>query len=226
MYPEAMITDISVIFGNSGAPLINKKGEVLGMVSFYLNPNLTFSGGVAQVILEQIVCEIIRTQQDYVKGFMGLSPIPMNNFVIFRFGLLPMLPQPTGYFISEIAENGPFKDHSEVVGDILLKINGKPVGINYQQSNPSFFSWRCKPGTKLVCKFRTAGKIIITLDPFPPVLDTHLTFSGGPFFIPNDPGIGGVAATTRPSLNEKAMDEIANSEAVKKLKANLAKSSS
>lgn len=114
-------TDAAISSGNSGGPLINLKGEVVGINTAVANGgfnssanNIGFAIGVAEV---KRVVEILRTTQggaNRQQGFLGIS-------------LGSRTDGGSGAVIGEVTEGSPAETAGVKVGDIVLEINNQPI---------------------------------------------------------------------------------------------------
>lgn len=114
-------TDAAISSGNSGGPLINLRGEVVGVNTAVANGgsnssanNIGFAIGVAEVVR---VTEILRATKDGVErgqGFLGISLGSRND-------------GGSGAVIGEITGGSPAEVAGLEVGDIVLEINNQPI---------------------------------------------------------------------------------------------------
>ena len=116
-------TDTVINPGNSGGPLVNIRGEILGInVSIYQTPNST-SGGAWQGVgfaipaneAKQVVKDILELGSAPQKngGYLGLSMDSIQGI--------------KGVFVRYVYENSPAALAGLQSGDLVLKFNGKPV---------------------------------------------------------------------------------------------------
>lgn len=82
---ESILIDGSAIGGNSGGPLLNMRGEVIGVVSFGYNSVTggTMNGAVPSWIASPIVSSIIDTKKNYTFGTLRckVSPIYIDDAI-------------------------------------------------------------------------------------------------------------------------------------------------
>lgn len=76
---ESMLISASAWSGNSGSPIINRLGKVIGMVGYSIDNASTMIGGPTQFMMEEIINRIISSNSNYItKGYLGIktfSPI-------------------------------------------------------------------------------------------------------------------------------------------------------
>ncbi len=125
-------TDAAINPGNSGGPLLNLKGEVIGISrairTFSINEegNSLNSGigfAVSVDILKRVAPSLIATGT-YEYPYLGLSSI--NSLTLVDAEQLG-LDRTNGVFITEIVRGGPSEEAGLLVGDMILAVNGLDV---------------------------------------------------------------------------------------------------
>ena len=119
-------TDAAVNPGNSGGPLFNLAGEVIGINSQIFSRSGGFQGlafaipiDVALNVKEQIV-----THGKVSHGRLGVTVQEVNQSLAENFGLA----SPAGALVSSVQKGGPGAAAGLEPGDVILKFNGEPVG--------------------------------------------------------------------------------------------------
>jgi serine protease Do len=119
-------TDAAVNPGNSGGPLFNLAGEVIGINSQIFSRSGGFQGlafaipiDVALNVKEQIV-----THGKVSHGRLGVTVQEVNQSLAENFGLA----SPSGALVSSVQKGGPGAAAGLEPGDVILKFNGEPVG--------------------------------------------------------------------------------------------------
>ena len=114
-------TDAAISSGNSGGPLINLKGEVVGVNTAVANGglnssanNIGFAIGVAEVKRVSEILRATRGGASRQQGFLGIS-------------LGSRTDGGSGAVIGEVTEGSPAETAGVKVGDIVLEINGQPI---------------------------------------------------------------------------------------------------
>ena len=125
-------TDAAINPGNSGGPLLNLKGEVIGINRAIRTFNFNDSGdslnsgigfAVSVDILKRVAPSLIATGS-YDYPFLGLSSIPSLTLAdAQQLGL----DRTNGVFITNITAGGPADQAGLVVGDMILAVNGRQV---------------------------------------------------------------------------------------------------
>jgi len=114
--------DVNIQPGNSGGPLLNAKGEVVGVNSL----NLGKSSGIGFAIpfnRAKEVAELIKKNGSVSRGYLGVESQPMTVIYAQRLGLDYV----RGAIISTVVENGPASYEDIRQGDAILEFNGVKV---------------------------------------------------------------------------------------------------
>ncbi|MGD2115629.1 MAG: Do family serine endopeptidase [Acidobacteriota bacterium] len=115
-------TDAAINFGNSGGPLINVHGEVIGINSAinWGAENIGFA--VPVNTLKQILPQLRETGR-VSRGYLGIQINDVNYDIAQAFGL----EEPQGVLISQVLPGQPAGAAGLRHGDIILEIDGHPV---------------------------------------------------------------------------------------------------
>lgn len=136
-------TDVAVNPGNSGGPLFNMKGEVVGINSQIYSRTGGFMG-LSFAIPIDIAMEIqnqLRLSGKVSRGRIGVVIQEVTKELSDSFGLA----KPQGALVSSVEKGGPADKAGIEAGDIILKFDGKSVG---QSSDLPRIVGGTKPGTK------------------------------------------------------------------------------
>ena len=124
--PGAYIqTDAAINPGNSGGPLVDARGELVGINTFIITNNGSFAGA-GFAIPSQIVrnsAESIIKNGTVHHGYLGISmnDVTPDNSSFFN------LPDATGAIVSQVTPDSP-ADHAGVKrGDVLRELNGSKI---------------------------------------------------------------------------------------------------
>lgn len=132
---ESLLLDGSALGGNSGGPVINTKGEVIGILAYGYNnvSGGTMNGAVPITIAKPISISMISNQKDYSFGTLRakLSALYIDDCVNLN------IPCIQGYMITQI----PF-DQKLQYGDIILavEIDNKKYEVGQLNSQKCIFS--------------------------------------------------------------------------------------
>lgn len=121
-YQNFIQTDASINFGNSGGPLVNLHGEVVGMNSA-INPAGQGIGFAIPINLASKVAEELIENGKVVRGFLGIVPQPITADIAESFEV----EEGVGVLIGQVLEDTPAADAGLKRGDIILTLNGKSV---------------------------------------------------------------------------------------------------
>ena len=121
-YVKFLQTDASINRGNSGGPLFNINGEVIGINSAIISQTggsiglgFAIPSNSAKKIVQQLK-EFGRTK----RGWLGVQIQPVSK----DFAESLNLPNEKGAFVSNVNPTGPSKKAGILAGDVILKFNG------------------------------------------------------------------------------------------------------
>lgn len=126
VFQDFLQTDAAINPGNSGGPLINLRGEVIG-VNTAIASNSGGSDGIGFSIPSNMALKIAYDLIDYgraQRGFLGVSLDA--RFTPMRAISLGML-RPHGARVSAITPSSPAADSEIAIGDIVLEFGGIPI---------------------------------------------------------------------------------------------------
>jgi len=137
---EFIQTDAAINPGNSGGPLVDARGEVVGINTFLFSPSGSFSG-MGFAIPTQIVQPTTETLIKYGKvthGYMGIgiTDVTPDNAKFFE------VTNNSGAVISQIEPDSPGAKAGLKVGDVITGLNGHAVSdagqlqVEVQQNRP------------------------------------------------------------------------------------------
>ena len=143
-YVPFIQTDAAVNPGNSGGPLFNMRGEVIGINSQIYSGTGGYMG-LAFAIPIDVASNVEQQLIQYGKverGRIGVAIQEVNAALAKSFGL----DKPQGALLSSIESGGPADKAQLKTGDVILSFNGKPVETSGQL--PPLVA-ATKPGTKV-----------------------------------------------------------------------------
>ena len=117
--------------GNSGGPLLNMKGEVVGVNTAVIrtSPNGVAAEGLAFAVPSNTVNKIISQLLDdgeVTRPFLGIS----FNILTPTLAAAEDLPISYGAIVGEITPGGPVEASGIQIGDIITKMNGEEINQN------------------------------------------------------------------------------------------------
>ena len=124
-YVPFIQTDVAVNPGNSGGPLFNLAGEVIGINSQifsrtggYMGVSFAIPIDVARNVEDQLV-----KSGKVVRGRIGVTIQDVNAQLAESFGL----DRPRGALVSSVEKDGPAAKAGLQPGDVILAVNSKPI---------------------------------------------------------------------------------------------------
>ena len=124
-YVPFIQTDVAVNPGNSGGPLFDTNGKVIGVNSQIFSRSGGYMG-VSFAIPVNVVKSVVAQLQDtgYVsRGWLGVLIQRVDKSLAESFGL----DRPSGALVSKVTDNSPADAAGIQQGDIILSFDGKPV---------------------------------------------------------------------------------------------------
>ncbi len=145
-------TDVAINSGNSGGPLINLAGEVVGINSMIYNPmistGLSFS---IPIDLADSVSEQLAEYGQVIRGYLGVRYEEVDAGMVDYFEL----PQVGGALINFVEKESPAAKAGIKRGDIITEIEGNRV--KNHQDLPYYIA-QMTPGSKIKLKGYRDGK--------------------------------------------------------------------
>jgi serine protease Do len=125
-YQNFMQTDAAINPGNSGGPLINLRGEIIG-INTAIASNSGGSDGIGFSIPMNMVMRIVRDLIDFgevKRGFLGVS---LDSRYSYEKATAIGLQSAYGAFVSAITPDSPAAEANLQIGDVILEFNGGRV---------------------------------------------------------------------------------------------------
>lgn len=122
-FEDYIQTDASINPGNSGGPLLNIRGEVIG-INTAISP---VGRGIGFAIPINMAKEIMRqliTNGRVVRGFLGVVIQTLSEDLAGKFEL----GENTGVLVGDILEGSPADKGGLKRGDVIMDFGGRPVG--------------------------------------------------------------------------------------------------
>lgn len=118
-------TDAALNPGNSGGPLLNSKGEVIGVNTAVILPAQGICFAIASNTAEFIVGQLINNGK-IKRGFIGIAGQQVN--LPKRTQGLLGLEKNSGILIRSVEADGPAQNQHLRVGDVIIGFNGHSIG--------------------------------------------------------------------------------------------------
>ncbi len=124
VYDDFIQTDAAINRGNSGGPLFNLKGEVVGVNTAILSPSggsIGIGFSMASAVVENVVIQL-RDFGETRRGWLGVRIQDLSDDIAADLGL----ENTDGAMITDVPE-GPAKDAGLQTGDVILTFDGTEV---------------------------------------------------------------------------------------------------
>jgi len=126
LYQDFLQTDAAINPGNSGGPLVNLRGEVIGVNTAISTNGEGFNLGVAFTIPSNMARSIARqliTRGEVARGWLGISMAELTNKDVGLFSLQGK----RGVMVNVVYQESPARQAGLQCEDIIVTVNGKPV---------------------------------------------------------------------------------------------------
>jgi len=124
-YDDYIQTDAAINRGNSGGPLFNMKGEVIGINTAIISPS-GGSIGIGFAIPSKLAMHVVRQLREFGetrRGWLGVRIQPVTDEIAESLGL----DKAAGALISGIEKGGPAEGGELKAGDIIITFNGEEI---------------------------------------------------------------------------------------------------
>lgn len=160
-YLSFIQTDVAINPGNSGGPLINMRGEVVGINSQIYSRSGGFQGISFAIPMDEAarVADQLRSSGKVTRGRIGVQIDQVSKEVAESIGL----GKPQGALVRGVETGAPAEKAGIEAGDIIIKFDGKAIE---KSSDLPRLVGNVKPGTKAVITvFRrgAAKDLIVTI---------------------------------------------------------------
>ena len=117
--------DAQIYGGNSGGPLINMSGEIIGINEIRLGLSGAIPGNLAQRVAEKLI-----KSGKVTRAWLGLELQP----------LLKLSSADRGVLVASVLENSPAEKAGLRAGDIIVRLEKTPVRVRYDEELPEFMA--------------------------------------------------------------------------------------
>jgi serine protease Do len=167
-------TDVAINPGNSGGPLINLRGEVVGINSQIYSRSGGFMGISFAIPIDEAknVADQLRVSGRVIRGRIGVTIAPVTKDVAESIGL----GKPTGALVRGAESGGPADKAGVEAGDIITKVDGKVIE---KSGDLPRIVGATKPGSKATLQvfrrgsYRDVSVTVAEFEPDAPVKVAH-----------------------------------------------------
>ena len=159
-------TDAAINPGNSGGPLLNTRGEVIGINTLIITRGVPQSAGVGFAVPINVAKEILpqlRQRGKVVRGWLGVSIQPLSDDMARTY----RMKNNKGAQISDVTSDSPAEKGGLKADDVVVGVDGKGIEDN---SDLSRYIASKSPGTTVNLRVLRGGaeqRIAVTLGTFP-----------------------------------------------------------
>ncbi len=154
-------TDVAINPGNSGGPLVNMRGEVIGINSQIYSQSGGYMGISFAIPIDEAVrvADQLRAGGRVVRGYLGVLPDDITKEIAEAIGL----GKPQGAVIRSVVAGSPAEKAGVEGGDVVTKVDGKVVD---KASDLRRLVANVKPGAKTTLTVFRRGSykdIVVTI---------------------------------------------------------------
>ncbi|MDD7804890.1 MAG: DegQ family serine endoprotease [Endozoicomonas sp. (ex Botrylloides leachii)] len=156
-YVPFIQTDVPINSGNSGSPLFNMNGEVIGITSKILSQSGGFIGLSFAIPIDHAMWAVkqIKKTGHVTRGWLGVAVQEVDRDLAESFGLKT----PTGALINLVIPGAPADKAKLHPGDIIVKFDKHPI---YDSEALPMNVGTMIPGTKANIEYMRNGKLLST----------------------------------------------------------------
>ena len=155
-YDDFIQTDASINLGNSGGPLFNLDGEVIGINTAIIAPGQSGSIGIGFAIPSNSASKVIDQLIKFGETKRGWLGVRIQE-VTKEIAEVEKLEKPKGALVSSVSENSPADKAGIKAGDIILEFDGKKV--NTMRTLPKLVA-QAQVGKRVILKIWRNQKLV------------------------------------------------------------------
>ena len=144
-------TDAAIHEGNSGGPLVNIKGEVIGINTLIVAGRENLGFAIPINMVKQILTALMKGKVVY--GYLGITPQELTP----ELAEMMKLPSTEGTLVGDVQEGTPAKEAGLQKGDVIIEFDGKKVDSRNTLYN---IVAETPPGKKVKIKVIRQGKVV------------------------------------------------------------------
>jgi serine protease Do len=146
-YQDYIQTDAAINRGNSGGPLVNMRGEVVGITSNIISPsggNIGIGFAIPSNLARKIVKQL-KEKGRVIRGYLGVRSSAVTEEDKDHLGLKTR----KGALVDEVESGTPAEKAGLKPADVIVEVDGKPVKDNHDLM---FKIAEIEPGTEIEIK--------------------------------------------------------------------------
>ena len=155
-YDDFIQTDASINVGNSGGPLFNLDGKVIGINTAIISPGASGSVGIGFAIPSNQASNVISQLIEFGETKRGWLGVRIQE-VTKEIADVENLKKPKGALVASVLENSPAAKAGIKAGDIILEFDGKSVDT--MRTLPKLVA-QTKVGKRVILKIWRNQKLI------------------------------------------------------------------
>ena len=121
-YEHFIQTDAAINRGNSGGPLVNIDGRVIGINTAIPAPGSGI-GFAIPVNMAKDVIKYLRRSGNFPRGYLGVTIQPVSQDMAYLLGL----PKAKGALVGSLLRDGPAEGAGIKMGDVIVRLGGTSV---------------------------------------------------------------------------------------------------
>ncbi|HCL62760.1 MAG TPA: serine protease [Rhizobiales bacterium] len=124
-YDDFLQTDAAINRGNSGGPLFNMDGQVIGVNTAIISPS-GGSIGIGFAVPSNSAVQVVDQLKQYGetrRGWLGVHVQNVTQEIADSLGM----PQPSGALVANVSPNSPAAAAGLQPSDVILKFDGQPI---------------------------------------------------------------------------------------------------
>jgi serine protease Do len=152
-YDRYIQTDAAINMGNSGGPMFDLNGNVIGINSALISPNGASVGiglAIPAELARPVIDSLMRGQRPQ-RGYLGVSLQTIDEDLAAALGI----PKESGELVRTVVPNGPAARAGIQQGDVIVRVNGQPVTPD---QTVSFLVANSKVGSRIPLEIIRNGK--------------------------------------------------------------------
>jgi serine protease Do len=202
-WQDVLQTDAAINPGNSGGPLLNVRGEVVGINSaIYTDPRQQGNIGIGFAIPINVVRDLLPQLRGgkVTRGVIGITVGDVPSDALAEFGLR----EKRGALVTTVNPGGPASKGGIEPGDVIVEFNGKPIKKRDELVSAVVST---RPGTTVpirVMRDRQEKTLNITIDELSLEEETARQSRRGDSIEPNEEESHGFGMTLGPLTSDVA----------------------